>query len=385
MEQYNNKHTFLSEASSPHTLNLILNLIDKEILKKSELLLILYKKHPSNISIESACKRHGINTLNWSEVKQLTISFRTLNPLSLLSWNAGIILYCIENKYVKPDRINILMQDDEVDRWRNLHLEKGILQVSESAYIDNNTLQVLDLVNNYIMRYKPWGKILEKILGRDINIVDAVLPYSPLDYSSQSMLESYITSRKTFRPEEIYRIMLFTKPSPPQDTIQLIRAIGSYVIKNKNTPKKKKVVLSLWLNSNRKVQLMYKGLVRLLKLYNYPIHIELIRKMNHGQYFLTLHDHDCLILQKRGGMSTAKYFAEKIGKVVTIEGSLNNQSFKEDYGIRSFSYKDIEAALTSTINSTGDADNNEIYHNSQLIHQRHSNSHKTLKEYWNRF
>lgn len=384
MEQYNNKHTFLSEASSPHTLNLILNLIDKKIIDKSDLLLILYEKHLSNISIESACKRHGINTLNWHEVKKLTISFRSLNPLSLLSWNAGIILYCIENKYVNPDSVSILMQDDEIDRWRKLYLETGVLEVSKAAYIDDNTLKVLGLVNNYVVPYSPWGRILEEVLGRKVNIVDAVLPFSPLDYSSQSILENYITSRKNFRPEETYKIMLFTKLRPQQDTIKLMRAIGSYVIKNKNAPNNKKVVLSLWLNSNRKVQLMYKGLVRLIKLYNYPIHIELIKKMNPGQYFLTLHDHDCLILQERGGMSTAKYFSEKIGKVVTIEDSLNNQSFKEIYGIQSFSYKDIETALTSAINSIGHADNHEIYHNSQLIYQRHSDSFKFLKEYWNK-
>lgn len=385
MEQYNNKHTFLSEASSPHTLNLILNLIDKKIIDKSDLLLILYKKHLSNISIEAACKRHGINTLNWNEVKKLTISFRSLNPLSLLSWNAGIILYCIENKYVNPDSVSILIQDDEIDRWRKLYLETGVLEVSKAAYIDDNTLKVLGLVNNYVIPYSPWGRILKEVIGREINMVDAVLPFSPLDYSSQSILENYISSRKQFRSEEIYRIMLFTKPNPEQDTIELMRAIGSYVIRNKNVPKNKKVVLSLWLNSGRKVQLMYKGLIRLIKLYNYPVHIELIRKMNHGQYFLTLHDHDCLILQKRGGMSTAKYFAEKVGKVVTIEGSLNNQSFKEDYGISSFSYKDIEAGLTSTINSIKNPDNDEICHNSQLIQDRHTDSFNTLKEYWNKF
>lgn len=385
MSQYNNKHVFLSEASSPHTLNLILNLIDRKIIEKSELLLILYKKHLLNVSIESACKNQGISTLNWDEVKQLKISFRTLNPLSLLSWNAEIVFHCIEHEYVDPECINILMQDDEIDRWRKLYLETGVLQVSKAAYIDNNTLKILSLVNNYVIPYSPWGRILEEILDREINIIDAVLPYSPLDYSSQSILESYITSRKNFRPEEIYKIMLFTKPIPGQDTIELMRAIGSYVIKNKNAPKNKKVILSLWLNSSRKVQLMYIGLMRLIKLYNYPIHIELIRKMNHGQYFLTLHDHDCLILQKRGGMSTAKYFAEKVGKVVTIEGSLNNRSFKEDYCIQSFSYKNLETALSSTINSIGYPDNDEIRHNSQLIQKRHIDSFNTLKEYWKKF
>ena len=38
LDKYQNKHVFLSEASSTHTLNLILNIISKDILEIEDIL-----------------------------------------------------------------------------------------------------------------------------------------------------------------------------------------------------------------------------------------------------------------------------------------------------------------------------------------------------------
>lgn len=378
---YNNRHAFLSEADSTHTINLILNLIYKEILKKTDILLILHGSVLSNKSIEDTCKNHDICVLRWEDIRWLKLSFLTLNPLSLLTSNSEIITYCINNKFVEPSSINILMQDDELDRWNKLYNKNGSLQVNDQALIDENVLKILQIVDNYVIPYNFLGKKLEGILGRKLNIIDAVLPFNVLDYHSQNVLEEFIDARKQSKNKNYYSILLYTKPGNMKNNFY---TIALFLMKNKNITFNKKIIIGIWFGHGIKGAFFRKALSLLVKANNNSITIENHESLTHGQYFLMLHQYDCLILQSRGGFSTAKYFAEKVGKVITLTDSPNDLCFRQNYGINTFCCKTLMTALEYAIESSQVDETEKINNYISAINKRHDSSFKLLQNFWQR-
>lgn len=378
----NNKHAFLSEATSPHTINLILNLIYKDILKKSDILLILYHENKSKQSIENTCRAHKIDVLTWSEAKNLNLSFLTLNPLSLLSLNSEIIAHCIRENYVKSSHVNILMQDDELDRWFKLYNEVGSLQVNSSALIDENVLSILQIVDNYIIPYNVLGERLEIIVGRKLNIIDAVLPFNVLDYKSQNFLEDFVNTRKQYIDDSYIKVLMFTKPFSMKVSFY---GIVSYLTKNKRASSDKKIILGVWFNNNLKGLILSKIISLIIRVIKSPIKIVFHTPTSHGQYFLMLHEYDSLILQGRGGFSTAKYFAEKVGKLITLTDTPNDLILKQSYGINTFNYENLSSALNAAIENSKIDEAKELSVFANALRKRHDKSFEVLKEFWKCF
>lgn len=386
LAEYQNKHVFLSEASSTHTLNLILNLISEDILVIDDILMILFSAFPNKINNKESLIKHGVEVLMWEEVKDLDITFKTLNPLSLTPWNSEIICYFLDHNYIDSSAVNIIMQDDEIDRWNKLYNVNNHLEISSSALIDKDVLRILKHVDNYIVPYKTWGSILEKIVGRQLNIIDVVVPFNVIDYSSQKTLEHFISSRTLSKVSNHYKVMVFTKPTGRYSLLKSIKVLSSYLFKhNIVIPHDIKITFSLWGAMDPEIGLIVKVLNNIFRKRKIHIEIQLIQPVSHGQYFLMLYDYDCLILQPRGGFSTAKYFAEKIGKVITISDSLNDLTFKQEYGINTFNSPTLEFAIKMAIESIQLDNSEKITTHSELIKRKHDISFKKLKEYWKSF
>lgn len=381
--EYSTKHAFLAEASSPHTLNLILNLLSKQILKRTDIVLILYGNTSSEKSIVNKAKLYDLEVLIWNDIQNSNIQFLSLNPFSLLSLNAGIINDCIEKGFVLASNIHFLMQDDEIDRWNKIFSKHGKLVEDESAFVDSNVINILNKVDTYIVPYNPWGATLEKVVGRRLKIIDAVIPFSIIDYDSQEIFDSFLEARKVnAKNNHNYKILLFTKPMPYQVMVKAYISLIDIVLQNRLEPSSKKITISIWFNSSRKNLLMHAFLLALIAVKKPNIDIELNKTMTHEQYLLTLHEYDCLVLQARGGFSAAKYFAEKVGKVITLKNSFNDQSLKQDYNISTFNYKNIEDALIAAIASSNSNQANEINKFASKMTQRHNESYSKLEEFW---
>jgi len=382
--KHSTKHAFLSETSSPHTLNLLLNLISKKILKKSDIVLILYGNTSSEKSILYRAKLFDFEVLIWDEIKNSNIKFLSLNPFSLTSLNAGIINDFIQKDFVSPSNINFLMQDDEIDRWNKIYNKNGRLVEDESALVNTDVINILNTVNNYIIHYNPWGKVLEKILERDLNIIDAVIPFSVIDYDSEEIFDRFLESRRSNQMKSnTYKILFYTKPNTRKAVLDSLAAISEVVFKNKLPASDKKVIIGLWTNPSYKIQFLQSLLKRLASARKTDnIKIEFQTNMTHEKYLLMLHEYDCLILQPRGGFSTAKYFAEKIGKLITITDSFNDQALQLDYGIKTFNYKNAKDALIAAISSANFEETSEIHRFRSLLAERHYKSNEILKEFW---
>src|SRR5699024_4967797 len=111
--------------------------------------------------------------------------------------------------------------------------------------------------------YTTWGKPLEKILGRRLNIIDAVIPFDVLDYGSQDCLEAFLNSRKRDKNLSTYKILLFTKP---QNTRKVFNIIASYLSGRIEIPSNLDITIGTWLPLNPKGMMLYMSLKALIKL-----------------------------------------------------------------------------------------------------------------------
>lgn len=380
--KYSTKHAFLSEATCPHTINLILNLIYKDIIKKTDLLLIIYGTALSNKNIKNTCQAHDIQVLEWDEISSTPQRFLTLSCLSLQPITAKIIINCLNAKFINAEKVNILITDDEIDRWLSLYNREGKITINTSALINDDVLNVLKTVDNYIVPYTTWGKPLEKILGRRLNIIDAVIPFDVLDYGSQDCLEAFLNSRKRDKNLSTYKVLLFTKP---QNTRKVFNIIASYLSGRIEIPSNLDITIGTWLPLNPKGMMLYMSLKALIKLKNLPILLKLEQPVSSEQYALMLHEYDCLILQERGGFSTAKYFAENVGKLITLKDSFNDKTLNVDYGIETFNSKSYIEAIKDTISAAQKNEVDSISTFASQLTKKHEESFDTLRHYWNSF
>lgn len=384
LDKYRNKHAFLSEATSPHTLNLLLNLINKEILKKSDIVLILYGNISSHKSIIDKIKLYDIEVLDWNLIKDAEIKFLSLNPFSLTSYNASIINEFIKQNMISTTNINFLMQDDEIDRWHKIYGKYGKLVQDESASVNADVLEILNIVDNYIVPYKPWGLLLESILGRKLNIIDAVIPFSVIDYESEKIFAKFLETRKAKQTKKnTYKILFYTKPTTRNEVLSSLNALIKLIAKYKILPKNKKITIGVWVSPSYKIDFIQK-LIKVIasKKSSENIRIEFLKSMTHEQYLLMLHEYDCLLLQGRGGFSTAKYYAENIGKVITLSNSFNDQALKLDYGIDTFNYKNVTEALFAAILDSNKDETEALNNFSQLMVKKHNSSFIVLRDFW---
>lgn len=375
------KHIFLSSAN-PHVINLILNFTQKSIISKNDVILLLDTVTPQSRNIEKLCELHSIDFMYYEKDIDVYIQPITLNSLSLQPHTARIIIDFIDQKIVDTNQVNILITDDETDRWLALYKAEGEIKVNTSALIDENVLKVLSVVDNYIAPYTTWGKPLENILGRNLNIIDAVLPFNVLDYQSQECLEAFLHSRKREKPPSTYRILLFTKHQNPKKVFNII---ASYLSGKIEIPSNLMITLGIWLPLNPKGMILYMSLKMLIKLKRLPILLKLEQPVSSEQYALMLHEYDCLILQERGGFSTAKYFAENIGKLFTLKASPNDRVLRLDYGIKTFNSKSYVDALEDAVYSIQKNEKDDIDRFASLLIKRHDESFDTLRDYWNSF
>ena len=375
------KHIFLS-STNPHIINLILNLIQNSIINKEDVILLLDTVTTNSQNIEIQCKAYNIDYMYYKESKVVNIQPITLNSLSLQPNTARILIDFLEQGKVTTNQINILITDDEVDRWLKLYNETGALKHDDKALIDGNVLKILKLVDNYITRYSTLGGILENLLGRKLNIIDAVLPFNVLDNNSQKNLEAFLDSRIKYKDPSTYRILLFTKHQNPKKVFNII---ASYLSGKIEIPSNLMITLGIWLPLNPKGMMLYMSLKALIRIKKLSIKLRLEQPVSSEQYAVMLYGYDCLILQERGGFSTAKYFAENVGKLITLKGSPNDKALIVNYSINTFNSISYVEAIKDAISA---AQKNEVENISTFASQltkQHKESFDTLRSYWNSF
>ncbi len=333
MSMSSKKHIFIVSSDCIFSANLLTNFIYKGVLDSKDLKVVIYDKGLVPCVFIDDLLNKNIEVVSWGEFKGDNVCcYETLTALSLDSFNAKIVLDCIELGFIVPSDVNIIITDDEVDRWFKLYNKKNRLIACRKSMVDENVLAVLGFVDNYMCPYDPLGKLLEEILGRQLNILDVVVPFTILSYELLEIAESSILKEKiSNKGSNRKRIMIQTKPWSRRDSLYWLSVLLLHFIRSRSKDFGKPITLGLWVKQN-KVNLMFVSFIKaLITIRRMDVKFELLEKVTPEEYLFKIYEFDCLILQDRGGFSTAKYFVEKIGRVVVKRNSINHKTFKHAY------------------------------------------------------
>lgn len=241
--------------------------------------------------------------------------------LSLMTWNASIIKKLIQIDHNFLNKIHIFITDDEVDRWLKTKTKYGGLSVNEPLYISEDVLFVAKNVKNFIGP-KSFGGNLEEILCRDnIKIIDASAIFDILPCRESENLRMALFSRGDVPAN---RVMIGTKSTGLREAIRAIHALREtenmqFLIFE--MPVHKRIFLDLYLLINR-IILKRKTSIMYLQ-YLLPL-----------AYNAIVASCSYLVLQRRGGGSTARLFAKwGCGQIIAVADSENSKVLREIFGV----------------------------------------------------
>lgn len=382
MNLKNSKHVFLAAYNCIFIINIIKNLIARNILSKESVLIATHDSYNNYKSIIEECNELGFDNCSWKELLHIQKeNIISVNPMSLHTKNSFILIELLNKNLITEKNINILITDDEVDRWHKLFQKKGKLELSDKYLIDEHLLNLLTLDINYLCP-NSIGEIISKVCKKKIRSLDVTLPFTILDLESLSNVEK--TLKLNTNPHEIKsskKIMFHTKPSSiSRGFIFPLKLLYFFLFIHKPNKNKVPIKLGLWLKFKSKNLFLLQFVIFLIfKIKKEKIDINLINRMATGKYLLTLYEYDTLILQARGGFSTAKFFAEKIGRVVVGKNTPNFNGFKLDYKHDPLAFNNFNEALKLALTDFDQTKQKEV---SKKIDARHSASLIKLKTIW---
>lgn len=324
------KHAFIT-SSTDIFLNIFLaNRIEDGSLKRDDIFVVKIKSIYDHIPSNEIEDIEGIRYVTSDEIDQHDWeSFKTINIISLNSNNA-FCCRCLLDKYcINACKINIFITDDEVERWYNLYKHNGKIIEDSLSFVDRNVLYCLQKLSNFITPRKPWGDILEKILGRHLNISDTTLALSILPYSAQEGLYNNFGLKMRNRLTKARRknVMIYTKPQDWKKTLiwvlSLIRVI--YQIDRENIYGY--TCFSYWLQPFDKRFPIYLSLLlarAISSIRKISVEIKIIYQVPPEIYFLNIFDYNFLIAQDRGGYTMIQEFMRHRGRIFVNKDSFNS-------------------------------------------------------------
>ncbi|NGP78143.1 hypothetical protein G3570_15980 [Balneolaceae bacterium YR4-1] len=267
--------------------------------------------------------------------------YSKIHFLSLVPGNAPIILDLIDQEKNIDKKIHIILTDDEVNRWRRVKQIFGKLRPSKRYKIDENVIQVLLSVDNYIIN-KTFGDLLKNILERDVLstnysffIPDKFLPMS-LDGVDEIRFK--------------YTILFDTRSPQKVNYIRFLLSFIMFLIFNKKLSSVKIKLYTWKLSSGSFLSYFARFLEtiigKLSKLRKLNLHWSKISRMPYDEYQKLMSKVNFLILRGRGGVGGALTFLNANGILLARQGSLNAKSFKEKLGPESiFAFSNFINAL----------------------------------------
>lgn len=371
-------HIFLANRTCRFVVNVVGSLINNEILDRESIVIATYSGGYGFGNVKQEAGLIGVSVCDWEELKTLDKKqILSINSMSLLSANAKILNELLNIRLVEPKNTNIIITDDELDRWHQLSVKYGKLICSEIHHVDQNVIDVLEKDINFIC---PGSLIdfLEIVLQRIPRYTDVNINFPILRESELSVIEELFLKQRNGK-QEAKKIMINTKPNVLTNKY-FAWVLFKYFIFYYKGNRDKEITLGLWMTIKNKNLILFQAslfLIKLIKRVN--INIEFLRLMSAKKYLVTLYDYDSLLLQGRGGGSTAKYFVSKIGQAVLPANTINENGLRIDYGININSYKNIYEGLDLVLS---DFDSDSLKVNNEKIKNRNEHSIRVLKKLW---
>ncbi|RBP25030.1 hypothetical protein DET50_12423 [Marinobacter pelagius] len=283
-------------------------------------------------------KLNDVSYLNYEDVGiEILLEAKSVTFMSLNEWNSPIAKRLIDARDEFLEKIYIFITDDEVDRWTKKFEMNGCLSEDLSLHISESCISVLEKVR-YFIAPRPYfhKKICEVTRRNDIEFIDASIIFDVLPHYYSEMM------RRVFSESFEYgksgrRVLVGTKGYSWKDLMKFL-----------NSPAFKKYSSNTqflcFVSPTRRFLIEAFGLYRKIIGRDF-FNITYLSPMSPQMYNAMLASCTHLILQDRGGASTARLFAKwGRGRIAVRRGSPNHVFIEECYGIDLYTYdheKDI--------------------------------------------
>lgn len=279
----------------------------------------------------------GVSYVRYSEsLLPEIVKAKTITTISLSSLNSNVINKIINVKSDVINKLFVLITDDEVARWKYVYEKKGKLVKHEKKLISSDDIQVLKKLKYVIAKKETFESLLFNVLGRKIQFIDCGIIFDTLLSKSHNKLESLLLDHTNTTTS--LKLLWGTKGIS-------IRDCFDFLIFNLMLPKRNKTDLSfIILNQNN-------PLIRFL-MESFRIFIKVIKKntvqvnyfANTDALTYTSIVMSCthILLQGRGGASTARTYAKLARGIICVRKSTHNSCFFENsYKINLIKYSSL--------------------------------------------
>jgi len=265
----------------------------------------------------------------YENVKNITIS-----SLSSVNNQAEFVFKLFNLGFVSYEQLIIRITDDEVDRWSSLVNKHGRMIESKESHVDHYTLSILEQTSRFICLFNPWGKELEKILQKDLEIYDTGIYSNPItndeiyDFISSNLRNQIRAQMET---SSTIRIMLHTKPKPNYIVRNILsKSLLPFLINHNNLLDNRTLEVFLWWPGIRDMPALNVIIATLLGISKFKkckLKFNFINEMPTEVYLSLISSIHVLIAQDRGGLGAINE-ASKNGSIIVLnKGSFNEAVF----------------------------------------------------------
>ncbi|AAV81387.1 hypothetical protein [Idiomarina loihiensis] len=262
------------------------------------------------------------------------IEAKSFTFMSLNNWNAPIAETLINKDKRVLQKLYIFITDDEVERWKINYEKNNCLTEDIGSHISKSCILVLQCVKNFIAPVPYFKELILKVLDRkDIEFINCSIIFEILPFNQSQLLrdstgrdESYLKSNKK-------RVLVGTKSYKLIPFFKVFKDFNRY---QKNSGEAVELLVFQSLSNRFLIDafLLFRKLLRLK-----DSNVTYLSEMPPHLYSSLIGSCDYILLQDRGGASTARVFAKwGAGALLIKNGSPNYYFFKDVYKIDFISF-----------------------------------------------
>lgn len=274
---------------------------------------------------------------------------KSITTMSLFSLNSNVVNKIINTKNDVIDKLFIFITDDEVDRWKYVNEKNGELVKDVKNLISSDDIHVLKKIRYVIAKKETFEPLLLKILGRKIQFIDCGIIFDTLPVNSHDKLESLLLEHPNTTTS--IRMLLGTKGVS-------IRTCLDFFIFNLMLPANIKTELSFIIlnQSNSLIRYLMESLRILIKLTKRnAVQVNYFSNTDALTYTSIVMSCTHILLQGRGGASTARTYAKLARGIICVRESTHNcHFFEKSYKIDLIKYSSLSELASKIMISKHD-------------------------------
>lgn len=304
---------------------------------------------PGQDEFNTLSKIDGVQYVKYNKgVVEDILGAKSITTISLLSYNSWLIKELIETDVNVLDKLYVFLTDDEVDRWRIEYKKHGIVKPNADMRISAACLKVLSKIKHMIALSAIFESEVNTILGREINFIDAGIIFDTMNNRDSNKFIDLLSNK--YKKNNV--ILYGTKAFPRNWIVPFYKFVSSLKVNN----------VSFIIFTQDRLSILFLEVIRFLlfKFKKLNINISYLNQTDPLTYSSIVMSCSHIVLQDRGGASTAKYFAKLGNGIICVkDGSPNYRGLCDGHDLSVITFKTTKELATKIFSKSTDIDLNQ--------------------------